>query len=146
MVDFALTDASYSLSSTRQRRSYRADRGFMRLTLGSALLVALLFVGIIWSLLGGAWPAIKAFGFGFLITEAWNPVTERFGALAPIYGTLVTSAIAMLISVPVGIGIAIFLTELCPRSLRRPIGIAVELLPEFLASSMASGVCSCWCR
>ena len=100
----------------------------MRLTLGSALLVALLFVGIIWSLLGGAWPAIKAFGFGFLITEAWNPVTERFGALAPIYGTLVTSAIAMLISVPVGIGIAIFLTELCPRSLRRPIGIAVELL------------------
>src|SRR6202008_2411473 len=87
-----------------------------------------MFAGIIWSLTAGAWPAIRAFGFSFLWTEAWNPVTERFGALAPIYGTLVTSAIAMLISVPVGIGIAIFLTELCPRPLQRPIGIAVELL------------------
>jgi len=88
----------------------------------------LMFVGIVWSLTAGAWPAIKAFGLPFLWTEAWNPVTERFGALAPIYGTLVTSAIAMLLSVPIGIGIAIFLTELCPRPLQRPIGIAIELL------------------
>ena len=73
-------------------------------------------------------PAFKAFGFGFLTSEAWNPVTEKFGALASIYGTLVTSALAMLIAVPVGIGIAIFLTEICPRPLRRPIGIAIELL------------------
>ena len=61
------------------------------------------------------------FGLPFLWTEAWNPVTEKFGALAPIYGTLVTSAIAMLFAVPIGIGIAIFLTELCPRPLRRRI-------------------------
>ncbi|TIV68777.1 MAG: phosphate ABC transporter permease subunit PstC, partial [Mesorhizobium sp.] len=64
----------------------------------------------------------------FLSTESWNPVTENFGALAPIYGTIVTSAIAIIIAVPIGIGIAVFLTELCPRPLRRPIGIAVELL------------------
>ena len=61
-------------------------------------------------------------------TQSWNPVTEQFGALAPIYGTLVTSLIAMLIAVPVGMRIAIFLTELCPLLLRRPIGIAIELL------------------
>jgi phosphate transport system permease protein len=71
---------------------------------------------------------LRHFGFGFLVSAAWNPVTEKFGALAPIYGTLVTSLIAIVIAVPIGIGIAMFLTELCPRSLRRPIGIAVELL------------------
>src|SRR6185437_13495835 len=60
--------------------------------------------------------------------QTWNPVTEHFGALASIYGTLVSSALAMIVAVPVGIGIAIFLTELCPRPLRRPIGIAIELL------------------
>jgi phosphate transport system permease protein len=129
MVDLVVTeDASFLLSSARVRRSHRADRAFKRLTLASALFVAAMFVGIIWSLVDGAWPAIKAFGISFLFTQAWNPVTERFGAAAPIYGTLVTSTIAMLISVPIGIGIAIFLTELCPRTLRRPIGVAVELL------------------
>ncbi len=128
MVDFAVNDASITLSSARLRRSYRADRNFGRLTLVSALIVAVMFIGIIWSLLDGAWPAIKTFGLSFFFTETWNPVTERFGASAAIYGTLVTSAIAMLISLPIGIGIAFFLTELCPRSLRRPIGIAVELL------------------
>ncbi len=65
---------------------------------------------------------------GFLIDETWNPVTEKFGAIAPIYGTLVTSIIAMLIAVPVGLFIAMFLTELCPMWLRRPIGVAIELL------------------
>jgi phosphate transport system permease protein len=73
-------------------------------------------------------PSIRKFGFSFLTSDAWNPVTEEYGALASIYGTLITSAFAMLIAVPVGIGIAIFLTEICPRSLRRPIGIAIELL------------------
>jgi len=62
------------------------------------------------------------------VNQVWNPVTKKFGALAPIYGTVVTSAIAMLIAVPLGIGIAVFLTELCPPTLRRPIGIAIELL------------------
>jgi phosphate transport system permease protein len=110
------------------RRHHANDRAFHRLTLGCSLVVLAMFVGIIWSLTAGAWPAITAFGLPFLWTEAWNPVTEKFGALAPIYGTLITSFIAMLISVPIGIGIAIFLTELCPRPLQRPIGIAVELL------------------
>ena len=80
------------------------------------------------SLVAGAWPAIQEFGFGFLFSQAWRPTDDRFGALASIYGTIVTSLLAMLLAVPVGIGIAIFLTELCPRPLRRPIGIAIELL------------------
>ena len=77
---------------------------------------------------GGAWPALQKFGFGFLTTQSWNPVTEQFGAIAPIYGTIVTSFIAMAIAVPIGLMIALFLTELCPMALRRPIGIAIELL------------------
>ena len=87
-----------------------------------------LLSGVIIALVIGAAPALGTFGFSFLFDESWNPVTERFGALAPIYGTLVTSAIAMLIAVPVGLMIAFFLTELCPTVLRRPIGIAIELL------------------
>ena len=98
------------------------------MALWAALAVLIIFGGVIVSLVFGAMPAMKAFGLGFITTEAWSPTRERFGALAPIYGTLVTSAIAMLIALPVGIGIAIFLTELCPRPLRRPIGIAIELL------------------
>jgi phosphate transport system permease protein len=121
-------DISLLLNSARLRRAHRNDRIFHRLTQASALLVLAIFVGIIWSLTSGAWPAITRFGFSFVGTETWNPVREVFGALAPIYGTIVTSLLAMAIAVPVGIGIAIFLTELCPRPLRRPIGIAVELL------------------
>ncbi len=90
--------------------------------------VLLLLGGVIFALIQGAWPALTRFGFGFLITESWNPVKENFGAIAPIYGTLVTSAIAMLIGVPVAFGIALFLTELCPPVLKRPIGTAIELL------------------
>jgi phosphate transport system permease protein len=71
---------------------------------------------------------LRTFGFDFLLTQRWNPVTEKFGALAPIYGTIVTSAIAMAIAVPIGLLVAMFLTELCPLLLRRPIAIAVELL------------------
>ena len=91
-------------------------------------IVGVVTLGVITALIVGSLPAIKAFGPAFLTTEIWSPTRERFGALASIYGTLVTSAIAMLIVVPVGIGIAIFLTELCPRPLRRSIGIAIELL------------------
>src|SRR6187200_943196 len=129
MVDLTVKeDFSLPLTSARLRRTYRTEQMFENLTLASALLVAVMFMGIIWSLFDGAWPAIQAFGLDFFFTLASNHVTERFGALAPIYGTLVRSAIAMLIAVPIGIGIAIFLTELCPRGLRRPIGVAVELL------------------
>jgi phosphate transport system permease protein len=73
-------------------------------------------------------PALKAFGFGFLTSAEWNPVTEKFGALVPIVGTLVTSSIALLIGIPVSFGIALFLTELSPPWLRRPLGTAIELL------------------
>src|SRR5882762_3996740 len=107
------------------RRLRTGDLVFHGLTRAAAITVLVLLSGVILALIIGAAPALSTFGLSFLTTEVWNPVTDKFGALAPIYGTLVTSAIAMLIAVPVGIGIAIFLTELCPRPLRRPIGIAV---------------------
>jgi phosphate transport system permease protein len=110
------------------RRAGPSDARFRMMALAAALAVVVIFGGVIFSLVAGAMPAFKAFGFSFVIIEAWSPTRERFGALGPIYGTLVTSLIAMLIAVPVGIGIAIFLTDLCPRLLRRPIGIAIELL------------------
>ncbi|WEK52671.1 MAG: phosphate ABC transporter permease subunit PstC [Candidatus Kaistia colombiensis] len=112
----------------RMRRFRAGDATFRGLTLGAALLVLLLLGGVILSLIHGSIPALSTFGLDFLTTQSWNPVTEKFGALAPIYGTVVTSLIALLIAVPVGIGIAIFLTELCPPWLKRPIGVAIELL------------------
>jgi phosphate transport system permease protein len=93
-----------------------------------AILVLLILAGVIFSLVVGAFPAFDKFGISFVWTEVWNPNKDRYGALAPLYGTLVTSVIAMLIGVPVSLGIAIFLTELCPTYLRRPISTAVELL------------------
>jgi phosphate transport system permease protein len=120
--------ARYAGRSAALRRFNFSDRRFRMLTQLAALLVVVIFAGIIASLAVGAYPAFKAFGWPFFTTSVWNPVTERFGAFPTIYGTLVTSALAMLVAVPVGIGIAIFLTELCPRQLKRPIGIAIELL------------------
>jgi phosphate transport system permease protein len=110
------------------KRLRTTDMVFHGLTRGAAIAVLLLLSGVILSLIHGSLPAFAAYGFSFFITEVWNPVTEQFGALAPIYGTLVTSAIAMLIAVPVGLMVAFFLTELCPPLLRRPIAIAIELL------------------
>jgi phosphate transport system permease protein len=104
------------------------DAVFRNLTRAAAIGVLLLLSGVIISLIQGSIPAIRAFGFGFLTSERWNPVTNNFGALPAIYGTIVTSFIAMLIAVPVGLMIAFFLTELCPQWLRRPIGTAIELL------------------
>lgn len=104
------------------------DTVFHLLTLAAAWAVLILLGGVIASLVLGSMPAIKAFGLNFLSTEAWNPVTEKFGAMAPVYGTIVTSLIAMAIAVPSAMAIAIFLTELCPFTLRKPIGIAIELL------------------
>ena len=112
----------------RRRRLRAWDATFRRLTLAAAATVLILLGGVIVSLLIGAWPALRTFGPGFLIEESWNPVTEQFGALATIYGTLVTSLIAMAIAVPIGLGIAMFLSEVCPQGLRRPLGIAIELL------------------
>jgi phosphate transport system permease protein len=107
---------------------HRSEATFRSLTFGASVIVLAVFAGILIALAAGAWPAISRFAFGFLTSTAWNPVTEHFGALPAIYGTLITSALAMLVAVPVGIGIAIFLTELCPRAFRRPVGIATELL------------------
>jgi len=101
---------------------------FERTTMCFALFVLLTLVGIIGALMWTAIPAFEKFGIGFLFTDVWDPVKLRFGALAPIYGTLVTSLIALLIGVPVSFGIALFLTEMCPVILKRPLGTAVELL------------------
>ncbi len=114
--------------AARLRRLRRGDAAFRIATRGAALGVLALLGGVILSLVVGAAPALREFGPGFVAAEVWNPVTEQFGALAPIHGTLVTSAIAMLIAVPVGVMIAFFLTELCPMALRNPIGMAIELL------------------
>jgi len=104
------------------------DAAFRHLTRAAAMGVLVLLSAVIISLIAGSLPAIRTFGFGFLFSQSWNPVTDKFGALPAIYGTVVTSFIAMLIAVPVGLMIAFFLTELCPQWLRRPIGIAIELL------------------
>ncbi|MGZ5923490.1 MAG: phosphate ABC transporter permease subunit PstC [Rhizomicrobium sp.] len=130
MADIALAEPMSSVPerAAAVRKGGARDFRFRLLTLSAALLVLAIFGGVMASLVLGAWPAMQHFGWAFLYTEAWNPVTEKFGALASIYGTLVTSILAMFVAVPVGIGIAIFLTEICPRPLRRPIGIAIELL------------------
>ena len=117
--------------ATRSKRLDRlrfSDGVFHKLTLFASIVVLLLLSGVIAALIQGSLPALRAFGLNFLISDSWNPVTEKFGALAPIYGTIVTSFLAMLIAVPFGLLIAMFLTELCPMWLRRPIGIAIELL------------------
>src|SRR3974390_3287687 len=104
------------------------DSAFRIMTLVAALIVLILLAGVAIALFLGAWPAFREFGVGFLFSDAWSPPKEKFGAATAIYGTLVTSLIAMLIAVPVGLGIAVFLPGLCPPVLRRPIGIAIELL------------------
>jgi len=133
LVDIALSSrvksSAAAISRTRILGRLRfGDLLFRHLTRAAAILVLIILSGVIIALIRGSLPALQAFGFNFLIEERWNPVTEKFGALAPIYGTLVTSFIAMLIAVPLGLLIALFLTELCPMWLRRPIGIAIELL------------------
>ena len=133
VVDLALQEGAVVSveAATRAKildRLRLGDAAFRHVTRAAAVGVLLLLSGVIVALIDGSIPAFRAFGLGFLLTERWNPVTEQFGALAPIYGTLITSFIAMLIAVPVGLMIAFFLTELCPQWLRRPIGIAVELL------------------
>ncbi len=101
---------------------------FFNLTRAFAIFTLVTLAGIIISLFVSAWPSIQKFGLPFLWTSEWNPPMERFGALIPIYGTMVTSAIALIIAVPVSFGIALFLTELSPLWLRRPLGTAIELL------------------
>ena len=104
------------------------DKLFEALTRFFALLVLATLLGILLALTYAAIPALDKFGLSFFATNVWNPVTSQFGALAPIYGTIVTSIIALVIGVPVSFGIALFLTEMCPAVLKRPLGTAVELL------------------
>jgi phosphate transport system permease protein len=110
------------------RASPIADAVFENATRLAALLVFSLLAAILVSLVISSWPSIQRFGAAFIVTPEWDPVKEEFGALVPIYGTLVTAAIAMTIGVPVSFGIALFLTELSPRWLKRPLGTAIELL------------------
>jgi phosphate transport system permease protein len=133
VVDVALRGDSLinDHAETRSRALARlrlTDNLFRWVTRLSAIGVLVLLGGVIIALIEGSMRALSTFGFSFLVEAHWNPVTDQFGAIAPIYGTIVTSLIAMLIAVPVGLMIAFFLTELCPMMLRRPIGIAIELL------------------
>jgi phosphate transport system permease protein len=133
VVDIALQAAAVAQSVAVSRAKVLSklrltDAAFRHLTRAAAITVLIILGGTIVSLIEGSIPALSTFGLNFFVGERWNPVTEKFGALAPIYGTLVTSFIAMVIAVPLGLLIALFLTELCPLWLRRPIGIAIELL------------------
>ena len=117
-----VTDSPHAANQRLREKIFRGA------TLAAALLVLILLGGVAISLLKGAWPAFAHFKLQFLTREIWNPVTDEYGALAPVYGTLVTSLLAMLIAVPISFGIAIFLTELSPSWLKRPVGVAIELL------------------
>nr|WP_314266545.1 phosphate ABC transporter permease PstC [uncultured Moellerella sp.] len=108
--------------------SKRGDVIFGAIVKLAAIITLLMLGGIIISLLIASWPSIQKFGFAFLWTKEWDAPAEQFGALVPIYGTIVTSIIALIIAVPVSFGIALFLTELAPSWLKRPLGIAIELL------------------
>lgn len=112
----------------RMRAQRFQDALFHQTTRFFAFSVLAILVAILGSLLYGAWPAIKEFGFGFPFSAEWNPVTDKFGGLISVYGTLSTSIIALVVAIPVSFGIAVFLTELCPPVLRSPLGVAVELL------------------
>lgn len=118
------------MSTPPQRRATLpwADTLFAVLARSAAVLTLLLLFGIIASLVVGAWPAIEKYGLGFLTSTEWDPVQDNYGGLVMIYGTLMTSFIALLVAVPVSFGIAVFLTELSPSWLKRPLGIAIELL------------------
>jgi phosphate transport system permease protein len=116
------------MAATAKNRGNLGDWVFFNLTRLFAVVTLLMLGGIIASLVYGAWPALERFGIAFLWSGDWNPPMDKFGALIPIYGTLVTSLIALVIAVPVSFGIALFLTELSPAWLRRPLGVAIELL------------------
>ena len=115
-------------AGSESKRDQRVDRVFRYLVLGAALFVLLSLVGAAVSMLWGGRLAFETFGLAFLTTEEWDVGASKFGALVPIYGTLVTAAIAMIIAVPVSFGVAIFLTEVAPLWMRGPVSAAIELL------------------
>src|SRR3984893_13219730 len=134
----AETAAVERVGASGRRGGVIGDVVFPSLTFLFALLVLLILGGVIVALIDGALPVFQTFGLSFFVTEVWNPVTEKFGALAPIYGTLVTSAIAMLVGIPVAFGVAVFITEICPKWLKRPLATMIELLAAI--PSIISGI------
>lgn len=120
--------ATQAAIAARVARFAAQDRWFRAVTLSFAALVLLSLLGILASLLFESWPVFREFGAGFLWGTTWSPSDDTYGAVIAIYGTLVTSTIALLIAVPISFGIAVFLTENCPAWLKRPLGTAVELL------------------
>jgi phosphate transport system permease protein len=112
----------------RDSRDARADRGFRWLVTGAGIFVLVSLAAAALSMLWGGREAFQKFGLGFLWSDTWDPVGQQFGALVPIYGTIVTALIAMIIAIPVSFGIAMFLTEIAPKWLRGPVGSAIELL------------------
>ncbi|MFZ4878800.1 phosphate ABC transporter permease subunit PstC [Janthinobacterium sp. Mn2066] len=124
-----MTDSiSHAQMLSTMRKQRIQDFLFHKVTMLFAMSVLLVLVGIIISLIMESVPTFKTFGMGFIFSAEWDPVNDQFGALIPIVGTLITSVIALLIAFPVSFGIALFLTEICPAWLRRPLGTAVELL------------------
>ena len=118
-----------AVASKRARpRGAGFDPVFEVLCASAATLLLSALAGVMISLAAGGWPALSKFGLGFLTSTQWNPVTEVYGGAGPILGTLITAVLALLMALPVAFFVAVFLTEFCPRALRRPIGIAVELL------------------
>jgi len=115
-------------STPRRGPSRGLDAMFRTCSYAAALLVLLVLAGILGSILYGGWPAFREFGFGFLTSSAWNIGTEQYGALVAVIGTLASAVIALLIGVPVSLGIAIFLTQLCPGWARKPVAMTIELL------------------
>lgn len=104
------------------------DRAFRFAAFGSAILVLCVLLGIIGSMIYGGAPAFRTFGFGFLSDTRWDTMGDQYGAWVAIYGTLVTAFIALLLGVPLSLGIAIYLTQLAPAWLKRPVATAIELL------------------
>ena len=127
-----MTGQSRSEAFTLRRRPASeklVDQGFRQLTFVLAAMVAAILLAIFVTVLKGSWEAIQTFGWSFLTTSAWDPVNEKYGAFTAIYGTLVSSLLALLFAVPLGVGTAIFITEdLLPLSIRNVIGVMVELL------------------
>ena len=122
MTDLAPT------TSPQLHRALLLDPLFRALCLGAATLLLAALSGVVIALAAGGWPAFQKFGLAFFFTTTWNPVTEVYGAAGPIVGTLITSFIALALALPIAIGVAVFLTELCPPAFAAALGVAVELL------------------
>jgi phosphate transport system permease protein len=119
-------DANYFDSWSKKQK--RLDRVFQWITRSFAFCILLVLVLMLAALVIHSYPAMQAFGWHFFVSHKWNPVEDNFGALVPMYGTIVTSVLALMIAVPISFGIALFLTELAPPFLRTPLGIAIEML------------------